>query len=360
MLILALLAGCTDIPIKSPATFKQPPKGPPPGPPKLPRLLFVSPNVAPEATGAAFEIEAVNLLPDSPAVVSFGALTFNGVTNSTGSRVLNASGGSFNAPPGTGVIDLEVFISGQNPPTLQLTNAFYYLPTGSPALPTVINMTPNVSDEFGGLTTIFQGTNVSLAAGYQIVVSFLFSTGTVNVVGVQTATDTWSCPIPAVPAAENFTSGTLQVSVTVSFSSGGLPIPIIVAPPTSQADGNPFRYSIASNPPDPDPNEFVVASGLVAPGTFTMAGMTTSGLAANAESFMAVARKAIGKYRHPIMAVPRINAPSPSCSPKIAHRLNAMGTPNDMSTVPIMVRKAPNKPSNSGRPGSSLSPAAVE
>jgi hypothetical protein len=132
-------------------------------------------------------------------------------------------------------------------------------------------MTPNVSDEFGGLTTIFQGTNVSLAAGYQIVVSFLFSTGTVNVVGVQTATDTWSCPIPAVPAAENFTSGTLQVSVTVSFSSGGLPIPIIVAPPTSQADGNPFRYSIASNPPDPDPNEFVVASGLVAPGTFTIA-----------------------------------------------------------------------------------------
>ena len=262
LLAAALLSGCVEIKHLTPATFVQPAKGLPPGPPRIPRLLFVTPNVAPEAAGTTFAIEAVNLLPNSDAVVSFGTLTFSGRTNSTGTRIIDVSGNLFTAPPGTGVIDVEVFISGQNPPTLQLTNAFYYLPPGSPQLPTVTSMSPNTSDQFGGGVTIFQGTNVPLASGYQIVVSFLFSRGNVNTVAIQTASDSWSCPIPAVPAAENFTAGSIDVSVVVNFSSGGLPIPIIVAPPTNPSDGNPFKYTINTNPPDPEPQEFVIASGL--------------------------------------------------------------------------------------------------
>lgn len=258
-----LVAGCSEVIIVTPAKFKQP-QSAPLGPPKVPKLLYVTPNVGDQSLSTPFAIEAVNLLPSTPAVVHFGAVTFNGMTNASGSRIEDpmGPGGLFSAPPGTGVVDLEVFVTGQNPPTLQLPNAFYYLPPGSPAMPTVTSMAPNASDEFGGGPMVFTGTNVPIGAGYQIVVSFLFSSGTLNIVAQQTFNDSWTILTPAVPAAETFTAGQLQVSVTVNFSAGGLPIPIIVAPPQNPNDGNPFRYNASASPPDPDPTEFVFASGL--------------------------------------------------------------------------------------------------
>ncbi|MCC6464683.1 MAG: hypothetical protein IT463_05015 [Planctomycetes bacterium] len=230
--------------------------------------MNLSPNVGPVASATEFVINGANLLPLASATVTFGTLQFQGVVNLGGSQITSttAPNGKFTAPAaaGPGAVDVEVFINGQNPPTLQLPNAFYYL-SGSPALPTVLTMSPNTSDEFGGTNMSFTGTNVPLAAGIQIVVGFLFSTGAVNLVATQVMDDAWTCTIPAVPAAENFTTGTLQVTVSCTFSGGSLTVPVVASAPNSPTDGNPLTYNHTGTPPAPPPEEYVVASGLFAP-----------------------------------------------------------------------------------------------
>ncbi|MBX3459203.1 MAG: hypothetical protein KF696_04425 [Planctomycetes bacterium] len=235
-------------------------------PNKVPRLIACTPNVGPESGTTDFFIEGQNLLPLTPVVVTFGSLQFNGETNSLGTRITNPSSGTgmFTAPGGTGSVDVEVFITGQNPPYLTLPNGFTYLPPGAPPLPAALTMTPNTDTEFGGTTMNLTGQNVPVGT-YQIIVSFQFSTGTVNVAGVQTVPDAWSCTIPPVPILENFQSGTLQVSVIVYFSDQGMPplipTPVASAPPQG-ATGNPFTYTHTGTPPSPPPEEYLIVSGV--------------------------------------------------------------------------------------------------
>mgnify|MGYP001179136543 CR=1 FL=1 len=264
---LIAMAGCSEEVISSGATVTQGSGAGTFNPNNVPRLLAVTPNVGPDTGGTEFEIEGVNLLPLADVVVEFGANVFNGQVNNQGNKIINPSAGNlkFTAPAGTGAVDLLVSVSNQNPPTLSLPNAFIYLPPGAPALPTVLTMTPNTSDEFGGTVCTFTGTNVPTT--YTVVVSFLFPTGTVNAAALNPTADTWTCTIPAVPATENFTTGALQVTVTCTISdpSMGLPVPVVVAAPPSLLDGNPFTYTNSGTPPAPLPQEYVIASGLSAP-----------------------------------------------------------------------------------------------
>ncbi len=234
----------------------------------VPRLISCSPNVGPEASSTDFFIEGQNLLPLTAVVVTFGTLQFNGMTNSVGNRIENPGSGNnmFTAPPGTGSVDIDVFITGQNPPYLSLPNGFTYLPAGAPPLPTAATMAPNTSDEFGGGTMVMTGTNAPIGASqYLIIISFLFASGTVNVAATQTVADTWDVVIPAVPATENFTGGTLSVTVIAYFSDQGtpplIPVPVASAPPQGPT-GNPFTFTHSGTPPSPPPEEYVIVSGV--------------------------------------------------------------------------------------------------
>lgn len=236
-------------------------------PNKIPRLLNLSPNAGPEGSSTEFFIEAQNLLPNQPVDILFGNIQMSGLSNQNGSRIVNpaVSTGRFTAPPGTNSVDLVIFISGQNPPQLELANAFTYLPPGTPNLPTADTMTPRSADENGGTIMTMTGTNVPMSFNYRIVCSFLFGTGQVNVVGLQTADDVWEVTVPAVPASENFTTGNLEVTVTVTFSDTNsppqLPIPITSAPAPNTTDGNPLVYTHSGTPQSPIPEEFVILSG---------------------------------------------------------------------------------------------------
>lgn len=235
-------------------------------PNRVPRLITCTPNVGPEASTTEFYIEGQNLLPLTPVVVTFGASQFNGQTNSAGTRIENPSSGTgtFTAPGGTGSVDVEVFITGQNPPYLTLPNGFTYLPAGAPPLPVALTMSPTSDTEFGGTTMDMTGQNVPVGT-YQIIVGFQFASGAVNVAGQQTVADAWSCTVPPVPVNENFTGGTLQVSVIVYFSDLGMPplipTPVASAPPQG-TNGNPFTYNHTGTPPSPPPEEYLILSGV--------------------------------------------------------------------------------------------------
>lgn len=268
MLAAILLAGCVEkISTTDPTVVTSGGSAGSFNPNKIPRLLNCSPNAGPELSSTEFYIEAQNLLPNEPVDIQFGNLQFTGLSNQNGSRIVNpaVSTGTFTAPPGTGSKDLVVFISGQNPPQLELANAFTYLPPGTPNLPTADTMTPRTADENGGTIMTLTGTNVPQSFNYRIVCSFLFGTGAVNVVGLQTGDDLWEVTVPAVPATENFTTGDLEVTVTVTFSDTNqpqqLPIPITSAPPPNTTDGNPLVYTHSGTPLSPIPEEFVILSG---------------------------------------------------------------------------------------------------
>jgi hypothetical protein len=159
-----------------------------------------------------------------------------------------------------------VFVSGQNPPFLTFPTAFTYLPPGTPALPTVDSMTPNTSDEHGGQTMTMTGTNAPISSNYTIIASFLFSSATVHVACIQTVDNAWDVLVPAVPATENYTQGPLLITVRVTFSDQNtpqlLPISVTSAAPNSTTSGNPLRYMHSGTPLSPDPEEYVIMSGL--------------------------------------------------------------------------------------------------
>jgi hypothetical protein len=238
-------------------------------PARFPRLVSLSPNAGLESQSTEFVVDAVNLMPDSPAVVYFGNLEFEGITNSNGSRILNpqAANGRFTAPPGTGSIDIEVYVPGQNPPYMSIANGFTYLDDGSPALPRVTTMTPNEGDENGGVNVTFTGENVPVSSNFQIVVSYLFSTTSVEAVALQTGDNTWEAPSPPVPSNVGFTQGTMQVPVRVIFSDRSsppqIPVAIISPVPDDMNQGNPFRYTHSGIIIQDPPEEVVIASGLM-------------------------------------------------------------------------------------------------
>lgn len=276
MLVTAMAAmvlfgtGCTEIVISSKVKFSQ--GGDAGGsfnPATVPRLVALTPNSGPESGGTDFVIEGVNMLPQADVDVDFGGVQMTGRVNAGGTQIVNigAPNQMFTTPAGTGTVDIVCTFDGQNPPTLSLPNAFVYMPPGAPASPTVSTMVPNTDTEFGGTTMVMTGTNVPVASGYTIVVSFLFGSGTENVAATQTIDDEWECIVPAVPTAQNFQTGTLDVTVTVTFAGGSpaLPAPIVDAAPQSTTDGNPFTYTHTGTPPAPPPEEYVVASGLWAP-----------------------------------------------------------------------------------------------
>lgn len=272
VMVSLFMTGCVEVAVGSGGVqvVTTGPSGGVFNPNKVPRLVTLTPNVGPENQTTDFVIEGQNLLPNTPVVVTFGTTQFNGTTNNNGTQITSTSSpnGKFTAPAATGTVDVDVFITGQNPPTLQLPNGFTYLPPGAPALPDILTMTPNTSDENGGLGVTFTGSNVPVAAGMQIVVSFLFSTGDINLIAQQTVDDQWSITSnPAVPAGENFMPNDppLDVTVVCTFSGGGLPTAIVVSVPTSPTDGNPFSYVHSGFVQPPDPEEWVVFSGLSAP-----------------------------------------------------------------------------------------------
>jgi hypothetical protein len=237
----------------------------------MPRLLGVVPNVGIETQSTEFRIDAVNLLPDRAVVVTFGSLQFNGMTNSNGSRIIDPThpDGKFIAPPGTGSIDVDVFISGQNPPYLSIPNGFTYLPASTPALPEALTMTPKDSNELGGILMQMTGANVPMSANFQIVVTFQFSSGNIDLAATQTGNDAWEVTVPPVPAAQGFNSGTLNVPVRVVFADmtdpPNFPVAIFSPLPDDPVDGNPYQYLHSGTTILPPPQEFVIASGLSAP-----------------------------------------------------------------------------------------------
>ncbi|MDH5641090.1 MAG: hypothetical protein OEY28_07330, partial [Nitrospira sp.] len=244
-LLLVAPSGCKKIfeTNEDPTSLFQEPVGY--NPALLPSVSSASPNVGIETQQTEFIILGRNLLPNTPAVVTFGSLVFDGVTNSSGSQVISATHptGKFLAPPGQGSVDIEVFVSGQNPPVLAIPNGFIYLSPLTPALPTIDSMSPNSGDKSGATLVTFDGTNVPKAANMQIVVSWLFTVGAVDVAAQQTINNKWQAVSPPVPPNEPFTSTNLSVDVVCTFSGGGLPAAVIVAVPSHYANGNPYTFT---------------------------------------------------------------------------------------------------------------------